>query len=98
MALFIRGGYNMKLKQIEIDKFRSIDHISIVIGKLAVLIGENNAGKTNILKAVDLFYQDSVKGINEEYFYFKDQNQPISISITYDRLTEYEKNQKYLKH
>ena len=88
----------MKLKQIEIDKFRSIDHISIVIDKLAVLIGENNAGKTNILKALDLFYQDSVKGINEEYFYFKDQNQPISISITYDRLTEYEKNQKYLKH
>jgi len=88
----------MKLKQIEIDKFRSIDHISIVIYKLAVLIGENNAGKTNILKALDLFYQDSVKGINEEYFYFKDQNQPISISITYDRLTEYEKNQKYLKH
>lgn len=98
MALFIRGGYNMKLKQIEIDKFRSIDHISIVIDELAVLIGENNAGKTNILKALDLFYQDSVKGINEEYFYFKDQNQPISISITYDRLTEYEKNQKYLKH
>jgi CRISPR-associated exonuclease Cas4 len=88
----------MKLKQIEIDKFRSIDHISIVIDKLAVLIGENNAGKTNILKALDLFYQDSVKGINEEYFYFKDQNQPISISITYDRLAEYEKNQKYLKH
>jgi CRISPR-associated exonuclease Cas4 len=88
----------MKLKQIEIDKFRSIDHISIVIDKLAVLIGENNAGKTNILKALDLFYQDSVKGINEEYFYFKDQNQPISISIAYDRLTEYEKNQKYLKH
>jgi CRISPR-associated exonuclease Cas4 len=69
-----------------------------VIDKLAVLIGENNAGKTNILKALDLFYQDSVKGINEEYFYFKDQNQPILISITYDRLTEYEKNQKYLKH
>ena len=88
----------MKLKQIEIDRFRSIDHISIVIDKLAVLIGENNAGKTNILKALDLFYQDSVKGINEEYFYFKDQNQPISISVTYDRLTEYEKNQKYLKH
>jgi len=98
MALFIRGGYNMKLNKIEIDKFRSIDHISIVIDKLAVLIGENNAGKTNVLKALDLFYQDSVKGINEEYFYFKDQNQPISISITYDRLTEYDKNQKFLKH
>jgi len=88
----------MKLKQIEIDKFRSIDYISIVINELAVLIGENNAGKTNILKALDLFYQDSVRGINEEYFYFKDQNQPIKIFLTYDRLTEYERNQKFLKH
>jgi len=88
----------MKLKQIGIDKFKSIDRISIVINKLMILIGENNAGKSNILKALDLFYQDSVRGINEEYFYFKDQNQPISISLTYDRITEYEKNQKYLKH
>lgn len=88
----------MKLKQIEIDKFRSIDHISIEIGNLAILIGENNAGKTSILKALELFFQDSVRGINEEYFYFKNQNQPISISLTYDRLTEYERNQKYLKH
>jgi putative ATP-dependent endonuclease of OLD family len=77
----------MKLKQIEIDKFRSIDHISIEIGNLAILIGENNAGKSSILKALELFFQDHVTGINEEYFYFKNQNQPISISLTYDRLT-----------
>jgi predicted ATP-dependent endonuclease of OLD family len=88
----------MKLKQIEIDKFRSIDHISIEIDDLAILIGENNAGKTNILKALESFYQDSVKGINEEYFYLKDQNQPISIALTYDRLTDYDRNQRYLKH
>ena len=88
----------MELKQIEINKFKSIDSISINIDDLAILIGENNAGKTNILKALELFYQDSVRGINEEYFYFKNQNQPISISITYDKLTENERTQKYLKH
>jgi len=88
----------MELKQIEINKFRSIDSININIDDLAILIGENNAGKTNILKALELFYQDSVRGINEEYFYFKDQNQPISISLTYNRLTKHERNQKYLKH
>lgn len=88
----------MELKQIEINKFRSIDSISININDLAILIGENNAGKTNILKALELFYQDSVRGINEEYFYIKNQNQPISISITYDKLTENERTQKYLKH
>ena len=88
----------MKLKQIEIKKFRSIENISIEINDLAILIGENNAGKTTILKALELFYQDSVRGINEEYFHFKDQNQPISICLTYDRLTEFDEMQKYLKH
>lgn len=88
----------MKLKQIEISKFRSIDHICIEIDDLAILIGENNSGKTNILKGLELFYQDSVRGIDEEYFHLKDQAQPISISLTYDRLIQYERNQKYLKH
>ena len=59
----------MKLKQIEIGKFRSIDHITIEIDNLAVLIGENNAGKSTILKAFELFYQDSVRGINEDFTY-----------------------------
>ena len=88
----------MKLKQIEINKFRSIDHIGIKVNDLAILIGENNAGKSNILKALELFYQDSIRGINEEYFYFKNQNQPIAISLTYDGIMEDERNQERLKH
>lgn len=88
----------MKLRKIEIDKFRSIDHIEIGIDNVLILIGENNAGKSNILRAIELFYQDSIRGINEEYFYFKDHNKPISIILTFDRLTEYDRKQKYLKH
>ncbi len=88
----------MKLYKIEIDKFRSIDHIEIDIDSLAILIGENNAGKSNILRALELFYQDSVRGINEEFFYFKSHNETISIILTFDRLTDRDKSQKYLKH
>jgi len=88
----------MKLRKIEIDKFRSIDHIEIEVDNVLILIGENNAGKSNILRAIELFYQDSTRGINEEYFYFKDHNKPISIILTFDRLTEYDRKQKYLKH
>lgn len=88
----------MKLRRIEIDKFRSIDHIDIEIDSLAMLIGENNSGKSNILRAIELFYQDSVRGINEEYFYFKKHNNPISIILTFDRLIDYDRKQKYLKH
>ena len=87
----------MKLRKIEIEKFRTIDSIKFDIDAMAVLIGENNSGKSNILKAIDLFYEDSVRGINEEYFYFKDRNQPISVILTFGDLTQDEKDQKYLK-
>lgn len=88
----------MKLCKIEVEKFRSIEKIEIEIESLAMFIGENNAGKSNILRAVELFYEDSIRGINEEYFYFKNHETPISIILTYDRLTDFDKNQKYLKH
>lgn len=88
----------MKLCKVEIDKFRSIEHTEIDIDSLAIFIGENNAGKSNILRAIELFYESSIKGINEEYFYFKYRNKPISVILTFDRLNDYEKEQKYLKH
>lgn len=88
----------MKLKQIEINKFRSIEQVSVSVDTLSMFIGENNAGKSNILRAVELFYQDSVKDIDEECFYFKNRNEPISIVLTFDRLTGHDRNQKYLKH
>ena len=88
----------MKLKRIEINKFRSIEQVNVDIDNLTMFIGENNAGKSNILRAVELFYQDSVKDIDEESFYFKNRNEPISIILTFDRLTEHDRKQKYLKH
>lgn len=88
----------MKLRTIEVNKFRSIESVSIEIENLSIFIGENNAGKSNILRAIELFYQDSVRGINEEYFYFKNHTQPISIILAFDRLVDYDRKQKYLKH
>jgi len=88
----------MKLCKVEIDKFRSIEHTEIDVDSLAIFIGENNAGKSNILRAIELFYESSIRGINEEYFYFKNRNEPISVILTFDRLNDYEKKQKYLKH
>ena len=62
----------MKLRDIEIDKFRTIDNLSASISDMLIMVGENNCGKSNILRALELFYQDSVRGIDEEFFCFKD--------------------------
>jgi len=88
----------MKLSKLEIWNFRSIEHVEIDIGELTSIIGENNSGKSSILKAIELFYLESVRPVNEEYFFFKDQTKPIEIALTFDRLTDDEKKQKYIKH
>ena len=45
----------MKLQRIVVDHYRSIEHIEIEfpVGKPVVLFGPNNAGKSNILSAID---------------------------------------------
>jgi len=59
----------MRISKVEIESFKTIESLSFELERIAVLIGENNAGKSNILRAIDLFFEDSVRGISEEYFY-----------------------------
>ena len=44
----------MKICKVEINNFRGIKHASILLPNHAVLIGDNNVGKTTILEAVNL--------------------------------------------
>jgi predicted ATP-dependent endonuclease of OLD family len=86
----------MKLKEIEIEKYRTIENLTLSMADLLILIGENNCGKSNILRALELFYQDSIKGIDDECYCFKDCSTPISISLIYDRIEEAEREHKVL--
>lgn len=44
------------LEKLDIDGYRSVDHVELLFPDTAplVLIGENNAGKSNIIRALDL--------------------------------------------
>lgn len=88
----------MKLSKLEIKNFRSIGHVTLDIGDLTSVIGENNAGKSSILRAIELFYEESIRPVTEECFFFKDHSKPIEIALTFDSLTDEEQNQKYIKH
>jgi len=88
----------MKLKQIEIKNYKTVQDIVIDVESISVFIGENNSGKSNILKGLGLFYDESIRNINEECFYFKDRNIPILIILTFDQLTVEERGQKYIQH
>jgi hypothetical protein len=57
----------MKLIQLRIQNFRSIkDSGDIRIEALQALVGENNAGKSNILSALDAFLISGAAGVAED--------------------------------
>lgn len=46
----------MKLKRLEIENFRAIQKCSIRFHELTAIVGENNSGKTAILRALNSFF------------------------------------------
>lgn len=45
----------LRIKQIRIKNFRSIVDLDINVDKMNIFVGLNDAGKSNILKALNLF-------------------------------------------
>lgn len=43
----------MKIKSISIENFRSIKNATINFNEITALVGENNAGKTAVLRALN---------------------------------------------
>ena len=51
----------MEIKQIEIHNFRSIKSASFNLNDYSLLIGENNSGKSNVFRALRIFYENNLK-------------------------------------
>ena len=66
------------LKCVRISNFRSIERAEIKLGMINILIGQNNAGKSNFLRALDIAFNGS-KTISEEDIYIE-QNEHLSKS------------------
>jgi len=53
----------MKIKTIKIKNFRSYkDEVEIEFGDLTAFVGKNDIGKSTVLEALDIFFNDS-KGV-----------------------------------
>lgn len=57
----------MKISRVYIKNFKSFKSERIDFRNIMAFIGENNAGKSNVLKALDLFFKDTKK-LDEEHF------------------------------
>lgn len=88
----------MRIKCVHIENFRSIKLLDFAPSNYCVLIGENNAGKSNILKAINLVLGEawpSERSFSEEDFYRQDTQNDIVIQVFFDDVfTEYRNNCK----
>ncbi|QWH15408.1 DUF2813 domain-containing protein (plasmid) [Bacillus mycoides] len=56
----------MKISQIQIKNYRNLKDINIKVNRLVIFIGENNSGKSNLLKAITLpFLNNEIGSMNK---------------------------------
>lgn len=76
----------MQIELLTIKNLRSIRETEFPVLPLTTLIGENNAGKSTILRAIELFFEAAPK-VTRDDFHCGNEDQPIEITIGFTRLT-----------
>lgn len=72
------------IAKIVIENFRSIEKLEIEPQNLCALVGPNSAGKTNVLKALDVLLGESYpteRAFSKDDFYGRDPSKTISIQV-----------------
>lgn len=68
------GGYmSVTIRQVHIENFRSIQRLTIPTEKLSIFVGKNDCGKSNILRALNLFF-NGVTNPGKQYDFNEDYN------------------------
>ncbi len=83
----------MKIQKIEIKNYRSLHNLTIYPEDILALVGRNNSGKSNLIKALELFFEGSTRLINDECFYNHKTEEPIEIFITFEKISDWEREQ-----
>lgn len=95
----------MIIKKIRIKNFRSITDIQVDLSDLTVIMGDNDAGKSNILRAINLFFNnttDSDKPFSFPYDFNKNATVAINkakeiiIEITFSPPSNYKEKKDIL--
>lgn len=76
----------MRISNLTVENFRAVKSVSIAFGATTALLGENNAGKSSILSALNLFFDPSPK-VTLDDFHGRRVDDPIIVSIEFAELT-----------
>ncbi|MCQ5373851.1 MAG: ATP-binding protein [Candidatus Methanomethylicia archaeon] len=86
------------IKKMTIENFRSIKSQEIKLGPINAFVGPNNAGKSNIMKALNLVLGDtypSARSFDEKDLYNYDKSKPIKIEVRFDPHFVWNKKEVY---
>jgi hypothetical protein len=75
----------MRIQQLDIENFRSVQKETLKCDPLTVLVGANGAGKSNMLHALRVFYDVNAR-LGEEDFFGRDTKATIAIRVVYGEL------------
>ncbi|MFP3903011.1 MAG: AAA family ATPase, partial [Armatimonadota bacterium] len=56
----------MRIANVEIRNFRSIRNANFDVSNVFALVGRNNSGKSNFVKGLSLFFDDSIRAVDQE--------------------------------
>jgi len=82
----------MRITNLHIENFRSIQDLTLCPSQITALVGPNNAGKSNILLAIQkVIGRDwlSVGQFDESDVYGLDNNRDVTIELSFDPALEY---------
>ncbi len=89
----------VKMQRIAIRNFRSIREVSISLEPFTALIGPNNHGKSNVLLALDFFFNPGAKLTADDFFVHREPDDaPVVVEVRFGELTEQDRTtfRKYL--
>lgn len=71
----------MRLSHLKIEGFRSLASVEIPMHDLTILIGRNNAGKSNVLAALQLLLEGTARDLSAEIFHNAGDGQTNEVVI-----------------
>ncbi|WP_323837310.1 ATP-dependent nuclease [Photorhabdus africana] len=73
---------SIQIDTVRISGFRGISNIEITLPRVAVLLGQNNAGKTSVIKALQLAMGDYSRYLSDEDFHIgEDEKRQEAITV-----------------
>lgn len=86
-------GDNMKLATVRIQNFRAFSDQTIHFNDYTCMVGPNGGGKSTVLQALNLFFQESSHSktdllkLDKEDFHHKAHGDPVIITVTFESLS-----------